>query len=170
MTVRYDFQEVVALAALWDRAPDLAQAELRRAMTEATQYLERETKERTPVGVGGGGGLRGSIHSTVELSSGGRAVLGVVGSPLNYAAPVELGTKPHHPPVEPIEDWVQAKLGLRGKAARRAAWGIAQKIAVRGTTGKYMFRDALADGEATVRRIFDAARDRIAARVTGGAA
>jgi hypothetical protein len=33
-------------------------------------------------------------------------VIGVVGSPLAYALPVEIGTRPHFPPVAAILDWV----------------------------------------------------------------
>ena len=38
------------------------------------------------------------------------------------------------PPIEPIERWVNAKLGLYGSEANSAAWGIAKKIAAEGTT------------------------------------
>jgi hypothetical protein len=38
------------------------------------------------------------------------------------------------PPIEPIERWVNAKLGLYGSEATSAAWGIAKNIAAEGTT------------------------------------
>jgi hypothetical protein len=84
-------------------------------MHGATMYLEGEVKERTPAAHGT---LKQSISSEVhEL---GDAVIGVVGSPLAYAVPVELGTRPHFPPVDAIEDWVNVKLGMAGPEAR--AW------------------------------------------------
>ena len=166
MNVRFDIQEITDLAARWQRAPEIVREELERAMTQATLYLERETKERTPVGVGGGGGLRGSIHSRVSL--GVFAVEGVVGSPLTYAPAVELGSKPHFPPIEPLQDWVKAKLGITDeKESRSVAYAIATVKSRSSTLGQRMFGRALDEGRTTVMRMFQGARERIVARMGG---
>lgn len=38
------------------------------------------------------------------------------------------------PPIDPIEKWVEQKLGLSGKQANSAAWAIATSMAKKGTT------------------------------------
>jgi hypothetical protein len=61
--------------------------------------------------------------------------------------PVELGTRPHFPPVDALMDWVKVKLGISSPTeARRVAFLVARKIAARGTQGAFMFRDAFNAG------------------------
>ena len=55
-----------------------------------------------------------------------------------YATYVEFGTEPHMPPVEPLEQWAQKKLGEKG-----LGWAIAKKIAKEGTEPKPFLRDAI---------------------------
>lgn len=143
------------------RAPGIVREELSRFVAGATQHLEAEVKDRTPQGAHGL--LAQSINSEVRALADG--VLGVVGTPLPYAIPVELGTKPHMPPVLALEDWVRAKLGARGAEVHRVAYAVARKIAKHGTKGHFMFRDAFADNEAELRRQFAATAARIVARI-----
>jgi hypothetical protein len=148
------------LAAAWDKAPQIAREELTRFMEGATTHLEGEIKERTP---GAHGTLKASFTGSVEQLSDG--VLGVVGSPLNYAIPVELGTRPHFPPVDAIQDWVQVKLGITGPEARGVAFAIARKIAKRGTQGAFMVQNAFTASRAELDRqarlMLDALRTRL---------
>lgn len=182
MKIAFDLQALVELQRAFERAPQLVAEEMLRAMAEADLLLQREAQELTPVGVGGGGGLRGSITRREEPLSGGR-ILGVVGSPLSYAAAVELGTRPHMPPIEPLIDWVRQKLPAGQRVsiktrrstitkegageAERIARAIQWKIAHYGTPAVGMFHRALAANRAQIARIFGAARERIAQRLGG---
>lgn len=109
--VRIDIREAAALADAFDKSPKIVTEELTAATWEASLLLEREVKENTPTGVGGGGGLKGSI-SAREPQVLSDNVIGMVGTPLAHAVPVELGTRPHFPPVQPLADWAEHKLGL----------------------------------------------------------
>jgi len=61
----------------------------------------------------------------------------------SYAGAIEWGSRPHRPPVEPLIDWSERKLGVHGKDARRAGWAIALKIAREGTEPRPFIRPAL---------------------------
>jgi hypothetical protein len=140
--VTYQLKGADELAAAFEAAPELVRRRLNVYLNGATMYLQQEIQERTPTS--GHGTLRASFTS--EVHDLGDSVVGVVGSPLAYAIPVELGTRPHFPPVDAIEDWVNVKLGITGPEGKRVAYAIARKIAARGTNGALM-----------VRRGFDAA-------------
>lgn len=132
------------LAKAWKRAPDIVLDELEKAISVSTGMLHAEIIDNTPVGASGGSGagLSGSI--SYVISRGAADVTGVVGTPNPYAVPVEMGTKPHMPPLEPIIAWVQAKLGIEGEEeAEGIAQRIAWKIKAHGTEGQFMFRDSL---------------------------
>lgn len=157
----------------WDRldqafrqAPDIVRQEFDAYMHAATQHMQSEVVDRTPAAMGT---LRASIHGSVERMADG--VLGVVGTAQPYAIPVELGTKPHFPPVLAIQDWVRVKLGKTGKEGRSVAFAIARKISKVGTKGHFMFRDAFQHpvNQAELQRQFDAAGERILARLAGAA-
>ena len=141
-------------------APDITREELLRTTTEAGLLLKREVQERTPVATGT---LRKSIKSRKRVLS--RNVIGEVGSPLNYAAAVELGTKPHFPPVEPLKDWVKQKLDVPASQVGSVAHAIVRKIGKRGTKGAHMFRDAFEANREQIVRMFEEARDRIIERL-----
>lgn len=143
------------------RAPEVVRQELSVFMHAATQHLRSEVIDRTPAAMGT---LRASIHASVEGSMA-DGMLGVVGTSQPYALPVELGTKPHMPPVQALEDWVRQKLGLQGAEVRRVAYLVARKISKVGTKGHFMFRGAFDDNAAEVQRQFDATVSRIAARI-----
>ncbi len=154
------------LSDLWRRAPEICRQELTAAMLEAELLMQREVKELTPVGVGGGGGLRGSV-TALSPQAIGDSVIGVVGSPLNYAEPVEVGTRPHWAPIEPLEDWVRHKLDVSEDEVPGVARAIQRKIAARGTPAVGMFHRAFAANRAQVVRMFEAARLRIVQRLGG---
>ncbi|RLG48621.1 MAG: hypothetical protein DRN90_03305 [Thermoproteota archaeon] len=71
-----------------------------------------------------------SVGFHVTKSRGVRAKVGVM---VKYAEPVERGSRPHMPPVAPIELWVRRKLGKSRPQSQRIAWAIAQTIRRRGT-------------------------------------
>lgn len=160
LSISTDLNRAAALARAFEKAPELVTEEMTGAIWEAEMLTERETKERTPVGIGGGGGLKGSIaaHEPVRLADN---IIGKVGTPLNYAVPVEIGTKPHWPPIQPLVDWAEHKFGLPRDEARTAGFLIARKIARVGTKGARMFHDAWNANRAQVQRIFERAQKRI---------
>lgn len=73
-----------------------------------------------------------------------------VGTETGYGLYVEFGRPPGKPPPikqwtgreEELDRWVKRKLGLRGKAAKTAAWFIALKIGERGTKPQPFLRPA----------------------------
>jgi hypothetical protein len=169
MFIEIDASSLVDLSDAWQRSPEIVIEELTAATFEAQMLLERETKELTPVGVGAAGGLRGNIQSDVPQVLG-ETVIGMVGTNLNYAEAVELGTKPHPVSaagVASIEDWVRYKLGISAEEAVRVAEAVAWKIRMFGTPGYGMFHRALAYNEAQLAGIFEAAGQRIGERLTG---
>lgn len=160
VSIRYEDAAFRALAA---RAPDIFRGEFVPAVTEASAFAEREVKERAPTS--GAGTLRDSIGA-LPITISGTAITGGVGTSLSYAAPVELGSKPHWAPIAPLLDWVHRKLGLTGEEAEGAAQAIQFKIARHGTKGHFMFRDGFAHADAFVRGLLKAASDRAAAKMS----
>lgn len=162
--VRADITAAADLARAFARAPEIVLDELIAGTTEATLLLEREIQEHTPVGIGGGGGLKGSFAAREPrvLSDN---VIGEVGTPLAYAVPVELGSRPHFPPVQPLADWAQYRLGLSPAEAKGVGFVIARKISKKGTPGAHMVTKAMAAADASIQAIFAARRERIAERI-----
>jgi hypothetical protein len=164
--IRIDFEALVKLQAQMRQAPHVVREELLKAMTEADAKIEAQVKELAPRGASGD--LQRSVIGQ-EREVGPFGVEGLVTSPLNYVVPVELGTKPHFPPVEALIDWVKAKLGVTGdKEARSVAFLVARKISRRGTKGQAMFEKTLEHMTPEIHAIFGAAQDRIAERILRG--
>lgn len=167
MQIAIDFERLRVLRTQMEGAPQLVREELTRAVTEADLLIAREVAEAAPSGAGGAAGLKGSITHVERVV--GLGVEGFVFSPLNYARPVELGTRPHFPPVDALIDWVKVKFGVDGVQARGIAFAVARKISVRGTKGAFMFRDTFRRLEPQVRAIFERAQQRILQRLGGEA-
>lgn len=167
LAISIDDDAVKRVAAIFRTAPDLVVSEITTGIYEASLYLQREVAERTPTS--GAGTLRSSILAR-QPQIGDGAISGTVGTPMVYALPVELGTRPHHPPVQPLIDWVEMKLGLTGKKADAVARAIAWKIAKHGTQGAHMFRDALEAGRVQIGEILSRHARRALARIKGGGA
>ncbi len=153
------------MRAAWAQAPEIARAELTAAMIEADRLLKGEVQDATPSS--GHGTLRDSIFAVEQVSD--TQIIGIVGTAQPYAIPVELGSKPHFPPVESLIDWVRVKLGVPEKEARSVAFLVARKIARTGTEGAFMFTNTFRRLEPAVQAIFARARDRIVARLAGKA-
>lgn len=136
---------------LFDRAPEIFKEEKTSALTEVGLLLEREVVQRTPVGV------TSNLKSSIESKIVGDRV--EIGTPLEYAEPVEYGTKPHWPPKEPLELWGLRKLG--SKEAGRSVW---VSISKKGTKPVLMFTRALAMNYSKIIKILESIGDRIASR------
>lgn len=139
------------LVDLWSQAPEVVQREMTSAAWAASLRIEREVRERTPKGANGFLAMSIAALEPVVIPGG---VMGIVGTSLAYAEPVEIGAKAHMPPVQPLVEWVEVVLGLEGKDAEQAAWAIARKIAKKGTDGAFMFRDGFAASEDYIKRKF----------------
>lgn len=133
------------------------------AMKQATMLVEREVKERMPRGATGL--TAASISSDAYSTPAG--VLGVVGSSQASAVFVELGTKPHMPPVAALVPWVQAVLGVNAKDAPGVAFLIARKIAVKGTEAQHPFENTMIATQSQVIGMFETAADQIATMLAG---
>lgn len=141
-----------ALRAAFIRAPDIATEEMLAAVWEAELLIQRETQEETPSGASGGSGLRATI-SAREPRVLADNVIGEVGSSAAHAVPVELGTKPHMPPVQPLVDYALHKLGVPAEEAEAVGMRIAWKIKAHGTKGAFMFKKGFDRGRDQVGRI-----------------
>lgn len=161
----FDVIPAVRYAEVLATAPEVARAEIGLALDESAFLLQREVKEATPKGVGGT--LQQSI--TFDRRDTDEAQQAAVFSPLNYAAPVELGTKPHWAPLAPLEDWVRAKLTLEpGDTVEEVARSVQRKIGYRGTRPANMFRGAVTRTRQQITQIGTAAVSRIYQRLSGG--
>jgi hypothetical protein len=162
--MRIDFSELTQLREQMQAAPRVVEEELLRAVTEADLLIEREVQDAWPVA---SGVSRASMTHVERVN--GLHVEGFVGSSLNYVMPVDLGTRPHFPPVEALIDWVRTKLNIQNeKVARGVAFLVARKIARTGTKGAHAFESVLPRLEAQLDQIFAGAQARIAERVVGG--
>lgn len=154
--------DLKGLEKLSRRYPDISLAVREAKVTEALQLLEREVKIKTPYGAGPIH-LRDSIHSKARIE--GQKVAGFTGTPLAHGEPVELGTKPHFPPIEPLRYWVERVLRIEDeKRSRSVAFAIARKIARRGTRGQKMFGKAFDENRHRVIAILNEIPGEIARR------
>lgn len=145
-------KNITGLKELTRKYPEASQRARVSRITEALLLLERDVKTKTPVGAGPIH-LRDTIFQRVERGS--RAVSGILGTPAAYGEPVEMGTKPHFPPIDPIQHWVERKLGITGKESRSVAFLIARKISKKGTEGAGMFDRGFSQNEAAVLRMLE---------------
>lgn len=141
-----------SLERLAKEYPEAAAAAREARLTEAMLLLEREIKRLTPEGAGPIH-LRDTVFS--KINNLGVGAVGIVATPAVYGAPLEYGTKPHFPPIAPIQFWVEKRLGLSGKDAQSAAYCIARAISRRGTKGYLMFNKAFDANEDAVIRILE---------------
>lgn len=155
VSTRIDTSELNDLVNEFGRYPEQVERILVAAVWRSLLLLEREIKERTPVGVTSA--LRQSIAAqTPRVEIGGR-IVGEVGSPLSYAEPVEDGTRPHFPPLEPLQDWVVGKLGVAPEESKSIAFLVARKISMVGTEGAQMFANSFEVTEEQINRFFETA-------------
>jgi len=104
------------------------------AMRTAVLLVQRDAKRLAPVDTGL---LRASIMPEVRAQD--RTVQGVVGSNVTYAAAVELGSRPHMPPLAALEAWA----ARHGTTARAVARG----IAMHGTRPRAFLSGALEENQ-----------------------
>lgn len=149
------------------RAMDFANVEITRGLETLAMEFERRVKARTPVGVFGESGLRGSIAGEVRGVPA-RSAMVATASP--YGAVIEHGRRPG--PIsatgrQALALWVQKKLGVPAEEAPRVAFLVARKIRRRGFPGAHMFERALAEGRGVIDQVWRTVGERIAARLGG---
>jgi len=154
--------DVKNLEAMIARFPEASRAARMARITEAVLLLEGEIKRETPVGAGPIH-LRDTFFYKVYDEH--DRIWGLVGSPAAYGVPVEMGTKPHFPPVAPLQHWVERKLGIGGKEAKAVAFLIARAIARRGTKGARMATRSVEKNEARIMAILERIGDDIVRQV-----
>jgi hypothetical protein len=139
-----------------EQVPHIFDEEIERGALEASIVVSRKVKDFTPVGVsrGGGEGLQASIRYQIYPTAG--EVAGVISSPLNYVEAVEIGTRPHMPPVESLREWAESK-GL-------SAWAVAKSIAKHGTKGQWMFKKGFEASEPALEQVANRVVSRILQR------
>lgn len=140
--------------------------EFRQALNAGVLHLKGQIQPATPVGV------TSHLRQGVQTSITGEAVslVGRVFDPVAYAMPVESGSRPHFPPVGPLQLWVRRKLGIGDeREARSVAFLIARAISRRGTPAVWMFRKAWDANLDQVEGFLKAAGERIIARLAGKA-
>lgn len=117
-------------------------------MRQATMLVARAARILAPVDTGR---LRASITPEVEMW--GNEVIGVVGSNVAYAPFMELGTRPHWPPISALEVWAR-RHGV-------SAYLVARAIARRGLAPRKYLERALRQSAARVYRLIGHAVTRI---------
>ncbi|MCU7934116.1 MAG: HK97 gp10 family phage protein [Candidatus Thiodiazotropha sp. (ex Dulcina madagascariensis)] len=166
LNITVDGYDLEQLDRAWEQTPERVRDALTAATWEAEMLLLREIKEDTPVGATSN--LRQSIHAETPAVLH-ESVEGIVGTSALHAIPVEMGTRPHFPPVEPLIDWVQAKLDIRDESdAEAVAFAIARKIAARGTKGQFMFRNNFHELRPAIEAMYARAHENILAGLADG--
>ena len=145
MAMRWDVRGIdEAREELARVAGDLAGGPMGEGMRQATLVVTRDARINAPVDTGR---LRASITPEVRMQS--MTVLGVVGSNVEYAPYVELGTRAHWPPPGTLAVWAR-RHGMPEFLVQRA-------IARRGTKAvKYLERAVTQNVSEIVRILSDA--------------
>lgn len=147
------------------------QEEMVNGMNESGMLLDTLVAGWTPVNYGL---LRGSIqwpHGFELQGKGLDELRGIVGagdqmgasgvSTSIYVLPVEEGARPHWAPAQPLKLWAIRKFGNE-----RIGYAVQRHIALFGTRGAHMFRNAwLAGGRDGLRRIWEAVPNKVIERV-----
>lgn len=111
---------------------EIIKKELLRVAFKIQQEAKKNIVENKTV-------FKGQLLNSIQVEIEGNTV--IVGSKLEYAPHIEFGTKPHFPPLEPIEEWVRLK--LQKKEFESIAEAIAWHIYHYGTPPKPFLRPAI---------------------------
>lgn len=111
---------------------------LRSAALRGVGVVVEEIDHADPFPAVNTGSLRQSARA--ENTELGAAL--VVDAP--HAAPINNGTRPFYPPLEPLVTWAMRKFGVSEKEAWRIAKGVAKKISEEGIEPRHFFEKAMA--------------------------
>lgn len=112
-----------------------------QAMREATLVVTADAKRLAPVDTGR---LRASITPEVRQADD-KTVIGVVGTVVKYAAAMELGARPHFPPISALQVWAD-RHGIN-------AFLVARSISRNGLKARRYLQGALEKNQARIVRI-----------------
>lgn len=157
-TVSASAESMAKLATIYRQAPQQFEELVTAAVYEAALFSEAQIKENAPRGASHV--LGASFFSNVTALGAGD-VLGVVSTPILYAEAVEIGTKPHMPPIAPIEEWVAEVIAPPEEdgvdVVNKIATLVALKIKKHGTEGQFFVRNASVAAEPIMQRAIDRA-------------
>lgn len=129
----------------FDEAPEVlgkAAAEAMRKSTELVKIRARRKAGSPPIV------FTGELARSIEATS--TSKKGKIIARARHGAPVEFGTRPHFPPVAPLERWARIKLGKPG-----LGFVIARKISVKGTKPQPFFEPAAEESIRDIERFFE---------------
>lgn len=126
-----------AQAKLRQVATDMHGQPMQDGMEKAAMLVTRSARIKAPVDTGR---LRASIVPEVRVQ--GKDVVGVIGSNVVYAPFVELGTKPHFPPIASLEVWAR-RHGMN-------AYVVARAIAKKGTAAHPYLQPAFDENRSAI--------------------
>jgi len=170
--LKADLGPLLGWAAGNPKREALLRQQVTQLATDQTLKLWREVVLRTPVNTGK---LSQSITHTSQAEIAMMAAAGhvraavysapPVGGVKGYALPVETGTRPHVPPLEPLLLWAAQRARDKGKGIKDVT-GFAQAvrwhIARHGTVGAKMFEQAWAGEAAGMLAAWEALVDKLA--------
>lgn len=129
------------------KAPAVVQKNVEAFVTEATLFLAVEVQKRTPQGVyGAQGGLISTVQPDIQ-GKGTMLVKGIVGHGKPYGDVIENGREPGKgmPPQGSLVRWIEVKMGLDNKTAKRIEFVVRRKIGRKGFDGAEMFGKGLVE-------------------------
>lgn len=118
---------------------DLHGEPMLEGMRDATLLVQGTARTLAPVDTGR---LRASVLPEVRNEPLTGSVIGVVGSSVEHAPYMELGTKPHWPPLAALETWA--------KRHGTTAFAVARAIARRGTKAYRYLQGAVEQNESKI--------------------
>ena len=144
--------------------PKIVHEEFSQALNAGVLQFQGAILPLVPVN---NGILRQGVQTSVTGQ--GTTLVGRVFDPVAYAIPVELGSRPHFPPVAPIQLWVRRKLGVPEKDVKSVAFLIARAISRRGTKAVKFFERGFQATKGQVEARFERAAAKVVERLVGGA-
>ena len=148
-----------------EKAIKIIDDEMRKGIEKVLMWLWRKIVNKTP---GHTGTLQRSI--TTRIEGFGLNLQGIVGSPSEYALPVEKGRRAGTwPNIDALKTWVRQKLKVSESDVDKVSYLIADKIRFRGIPPVGMFEKTYNEEKATVLRFLDEALARVTQRLRGTA-
>lgn len=130
---RYRCQNVQELARLLKQHHEARVDAVRKGAALAARRAVPRVQARTPKAFE-------TLRDGIDVEVVGGKIRIVASAP--HAGPVEVGARPHMPPLEPLIAWCE----LRGfEDPRGAAWAIAQKIAREGIEPTHFMQNSVPD-------------------------
>lgn len=160
MKIFVDTSDVLVTSKELKRNRDLAIKKIQGQMERAVNVVENNVLDLTPVNVG-------KLKQSIGVARVGQLTW-IIGTPLKYADPVEVGRGAGKmPPVGSndfgsLELWVRRKLGVPADKSRGVAFAVAISIAKRGTKGAFMFEDGYKNSQPKITQLLGAIEVQVA--------